>query len=80
MQTAMSMLQDEHRTIASVHYLFFAVVAHHGNAAVAEASAQLAEIFADTHFETRLQSYTKCPEALDLFTLAKNVFLTRDWT
>lgn len=80
-QTALSMLQDEHRTIASVHYLFFAVVAHHGNAAVAEASAQLAEIFADTHFEMRLRSYTtKCPEALDLFMLAKSVFLARNWT
>lgn len=80
-QTTMSMLQDEHRTIASVHYLFFAVVAHYGNAAVAETSAQLAEIFADANFETRLRSYTtKCPETLDLFLLAKNVFLTRDWT
>lgn len=79
-QTTMSMLQDEYRTIASVHYLFFAVVAHHGNAAVAEASAHLAEIFADAQFETRLSSYTNCPEAHDLFMLAKRVFLTRDWT
>lgn len=79
-QTALSMLQDEHRTIASVHYLFFAVVTTHRGAAVAETMAQLNEIFDDGHFEELLTAYGRCPQALELFRLARNIYQNRDWS
>jgi len=78
-QTSLSMLRDEHRTIASVHYLFFAVVTTHRSAAVAETMAQLNEIFDDEHFEELLTSYGRCPQALELFRLARNIYRNRDW-
>ncbi len=75
-QTAKSMLEDEHRTIASMHYLFFAVMTLHRDAAVPDTLLQLNEIFIDkqTDFRRRLEAYTRCPEALELFTLAQAIY------
>lgn len=78
-QTAMSMLQDKFRTIASMHYLLFAVTAFHGKAAVAETTAQLTEIFGNSRFEDLLGSYRECPEVAELFMLAKGIFQTGKW-
>lgn len=75
-QTTMSMLQDENRTIASVHYLLFAVMTLHRNAAVADTVTELAKIFIDKEklFTERLEAYTRCPEAFELFKLAQSIF------
>lgn len=78
-QTAKSMLEDEHRTIASMHYLLFAVMTLHHNAAVPDTILQLNEIFIDkeSDFRKRLEAYSRCPEALDLFNLARSTFLAK---
>lgn len=76
-QTAKSMLEDEHRTIASMHYLLFAVMTLHHNAAVPDTILQLNEIFIDKEndFRKQLEAYARCPEALELFNFARGVFL-----
>jgi pimeloyl-ACP methyl ester carboxylesterase len=75
-QTTMSMLEDEHRTIASMHYLLFAVMTLHRNAAVADTITELNKILIDMKdlFTTRLQAYERCPEMLELYKLAQAIF------